>query len=167
MKKIVLFLLLFVATSLMAVAQTDSVNVSTDQKELAGPDDIDFFPEYPGGAKGLYKFLRKEIKYPDIALQYNVEGRVIMVFVVEKDGSVSQVMAEDCTINDYNRIKFEARTPEEQQLLREQFAFAFAKEGARVVRAMKRWKAGYKINEVTGKKEYQRVRFHLPINFSL
>ena len=160
--------MVFVAASLMsAEAQTDSVSVSTDQKELAGPDDVDFLPEYPGGTKRLYKFLSKELKYPAIALDYKVEGKVIMVFIVEKDGSVSEVMAKDCTINDYNRIKFEARSEEEQKLLREQFALAFAKEGARVVHAMKRWKAGYKINEVTGKKEYQRVRISLPINFWL
>lgn len=46
-------------------------------------------PEFPGGAAKLYEFLGKKMIYPEAAAQKGVQGRVIVQFVVEKDGSVS------------------------------------------------------------------------------
>lgn len=46
-------------------------------------------PAYPGGDEGLYSFFSGEINYPDIAKKAGIEGRVILSFIVEKDGSVS------------------------------------------------------------------------------
>ena len=46
-------------------------------------------PEYPGGPEALGEFLSKEIRYPKIALDNGITGTVLVEFVVEKDGSVS------------------------------------------------------------------------------
>ena len=48
-------------------------------------------PEYPGGQDALMDYLTREIQYPKAAKENNVHGRVIVQFVVEKDGSVSNV----------------------------------------------------------------------------
>jgi protein TonB len=46
---------------------------------------------FPGGQAKLMEFLRKELVYPQIAIDNNVQGRVIVQFVVNKDGSIQDV----------------------------------------------------------------------------
>lgn len=46
-------------------------------------------PEFPGGDKALMDFLRTHIKYPMHAAKFGVEGRVVVTFVVQRDGSVT------------------------------------------------------------------------------
>ena len=48
-------------------------------------------PEFPGGMSEAMKFLAKNIKYPVAAQQAKIEGRVIVQFVVERDGSISDI----------------------------------------------------------------------------
>ena len=52
---------------------------------------VEEMPEFPGGLAEAMKFLAKNINYPVAAQQAKIEGRVIVQFVVEKDGSVSDV----------------------------------------------------------------------------
>ncbi|MEQ9405428.1 MAG: energy transducer TonB [Cyclobacteriaceae bacterium] len=46
---------------------------------------------YPGGLKEFYKYLQKELKYPRQAQRMNVEGKVFVQYVVEKDGSLTDI----------------------------------------------------------------------------
>jgi len=48
-------------------------------------------PEYPGGVSQFNKFLSKNVRYPAAARENNTQGRVIVQFIVEKDGALSQV----------------------------------------------------------------------------
>ncbi len=48
-------------------------------------------PKFPGGDAELYKWLSRNIRYPEMAAQNNIQGRVTVQFVVEKDGSVGEV----------------------------------------------------------------------------
>jgi protein TonB len=48
-------------------------------------------PEYPGGNKALLEFIAKNLNYPDEALNNNIQGRVILKFVVKVDGSVGRI----------------------------------------------------------------------------
>ncbi|HHW81855.1 MAG TPA: TonB family protein, partial [Bacteroidales bacterium] len=48
-------------------------------------------PEFPGGMSALMKFLSDNIKYPVIAQENGIQGRVITNFVVERDGSITDV----------------------------------------------------------------------------
>ncbi len=52
---------------------------------------VEEMPEFPGGMGEAMKFLAKNIKYPVAAQQAKIEGRVIVQFVVERDGSISDV----------------------------------------------------------------------------
>ena len=54
---------------------------------------VEQMPEFPGGMGKAMKFLAKNIKYPVAAQQAKIEGRVIVQFVVGKDGSISDVHA--------------------------------------------------------------------------
>ena len=52
---------------------------------------VDQMPEFPGGDKGLYQFIADNIKYPAEAKEMGIKGRVFVNFIVEPDGSVSDI----------------------------------------------------------------------------
>jgi len=52
---------------------------------------VEEMPSFPGGTEEFYEFVANNLKYPRKALKANVEGKVIVQFVVEEDGDVSQV----------------------------------------------------------------------------
>ncbi|MDO4335864.1 MAG: energy transducer TonB [Bacteroidales bacterium] len=93
--------------------------------------------EFPGGMAALMKWLSNNIRYPEAAQQNDVQGRVIVKFVVEKDGSVSQAQIVKGVDKDLD------------------------KEALRVVNKMPKWQAG-KNNGVA-----VRSYFTLPVNFKL
>ena len=47
-------------------------------------------PEFPGGTEKLFDFLQENMHYPEIAEENGVQGRVVVTFVVEADGSISE-----------------------------------------------------------------------------
>ena len=71
----------------------------TDEDEIVEivKDDEEFFmvvenmPEFPGGDLGLMKFIQKNVRYPAIAKEYNITGKVYVSFIVDKQGSVTNV----------------------------------------------------------------------------
>lgn len=94
-------------------------------------------PEFPGGMKELLKFLQDNLKYPENAMKNNVQGRVIVQFVVEKDG-----------------------TPTEFKVLRSVDPDLDA-EALRVMKAMPKWKPGMQKGQVV------RVKFTVPVSFKI
>lgn len=52
---------------------------------------VDQMPQFPGGLNGLMEFLNTNIVYPTVAAEKNIEGKVLIQFVVEKDGSVGEI----------------------------------------------------------------------------
>ena len=94
-------------------------------------------PEFPGGMTALMKFLGDNIKYPVIAQENGIQGRVITNFVVERDGSISDV-----------------------QVVRGQDP-SLDREAVRVIKTMPKWKAGQQRGKPV------RVRFTLPVVFRL
>ena len=94
-------------------------------------------PEFAGGLQGFYKFLQKNLRYPADAQENSIAGRVVVSFVVEKDGSVSNIKV----------IKG--------------IGFGCDEEAVRVLRKSPKWQAG----EQNGKKV--RVQYTVPIAFNL
>ncbi len=93
--------------------------------------------EFPGGMGALMKFLSKNINYPEIAQENGIQGRVIVSFVVEKNGLPSQVKV------------VRGVDP------------ALDKEAIRVVKKMPAWKPGKQQGRAV------RQRFTLPVVFRL
>lgn len=54
-------------------------------------DVVEEMPQFPGGPSALFEYLAKSIKYPVIAEENGVQGRVLLTFVVERDGSITDV----------------------------------------------------------------------------
>ena len=99
--------------------------------------DIQKPPSFPGGERELLKFLAENIKYPPLARENNIQGNVALTFVVNKNGSVSDVT-----------------------ILRD-IGGGCGKEAVRVVHSMPKWNPG----EANGNPV--KVRFTLPVRFKL
>ena len=98
---------------------------------------VEQMPSFPGGTGALMQYLSKNIKYPPVAEEMGIQGRVICTFVVERDGSVSDI-----------RI---ARSVDP----------SLDKEAVRVVSAMPRWIPGRQNGQMV------RVKYTLPVTFRL
>ena len=111
--------------------------------EIEEEDDEEFFmvvenmPEFPGGDLGLMKYIQKNVKYPAIAKEYNITGRVFVSFIVDKKGSVTNVKIVRGVDKNLDA------------------------EAMRVVKSLPKYKPG----KQRGKSV--RVMFTIPINFTL
>ncbi|MBO7588727.1 MAG: TonB family protein, partial [Bacteroidaceae bacterium] len=94
-------------------------------------------PEFPGGQAALMEYLRKNIKYPAICRENNIQGRVLIQFVVNRDGSI---------------VDPEVVRSVEPHL---------DKEALRVISSMPKWKPGLQRGKPV------RVKFTVPVNFKL
>jgi TonB family protein len=98
----------------------------------------DIAPEFNGGRTAFLKFLMENVRYPQVAIEYDINGKVYLNFIIEVDGSVNEVIVQ----------KSVSRTID--------------KEAIRVVKASsKMWLPG-KING-----QPVRTYFTVPINFNL
>lgn len=100
-------------------------------------DVVEQMPSFPGGISGLRTYLNQNIRYPAEAQENCVQGRVVVSFVVEKDGHISDVTV------------LRSVDP------------SLDKEAIRVVRNMPRWTPGKQGGEPV------RVRYNVPVSFRL
>jgi TonB family protein len=72
-------------------AQTDSTPSPKDQEWVFDWMEIETPPSFPGGERGLQMFLANNIRYPTLARNNNIQGNVAVAFVVNRDGSISDI----------------------------------------------------------------------------
>lgn len=127
--------------------------------ELAGQDHA---PQFPGGIPVLRAFLSHNVKYPVEAEHYGVEGRVVVNFFVETDGTVSGVKVAKTEFKDrLSSKKFSKYSEQEKFAMREEGEDQLKEEAMRVVSKMPNWqpakRRGHKV----------RVKYTLPVTFRL
>ncbi len=137
--------------------ETESIEINTeDDKEaevvIAAPVEapveeeeeevvfvvVESMPEFPGGTQALFKYLSENVKYPVIAQENGIQGRVICQFVVNKDGSIVDV-----------------------EVVRSGGDPSLDKEAVRVIKSMPKWKPGKQRGKAV------RVKYTVPVNFKL
>jgi TonB family protein len=112
----------------------DTVPVTSKDKVFTA---VDQSPEFPGGITEFYQFLGRTIRYPAEMRRNNIQGRVIITFVVEKDGSLSNIVV--------------LRSP----------GYGSAEESARVMALCPKWHPGMQNGKPV------RVQYTVPISFTL
>lgn len=111
--------------------------------EIEEEDDDEFFmvvenmPVFPGGDLGLMKYIQKNVKYPPIAKEYNITGKVYVQFIVDKSGTVTNVKVVRGVDKNLDA------------------------EAVRVVKSLPKYKPGKQRGKPV------RVMFTIPINFTL
>lgn len=69
----------------------DDVKINGKNVSVYQLQSLDVEPEYPGGVNGLMSFLAQNLVYPESAMEGNIQGKVVVKFVVTRDGSVANV----------------------------------------------------------------------------
>lgn len=144
--KTLLALLLFVCSSSVMAQTLDSIkNVSNSETQVGNPPStqkrgykvVDEMPSFPGGTAALMQYLASNVRYPAEAQKKGVQGRPVIAFIVERDGSLSNfavVSSVDPSLD---------------------------KEALRVVSSMPKWKPG------KNKGVPVRVKYNVPVSFKL
>ena len=120
-----------------AVISSEKTVLPPQQKDNRIFTEVENAPNYPGGVDKFYKFLQQNIKYPAEARNKKVQGKVFVSFIVEKDGSLSDL-----------------------KIIRDPGA-GCGNEALRVMKLSPKWNAGVQ----NGHKV--RVQYTLPISFTL
>jgi TonB family protein len=94
-------------------------------------------PEFPGGMTAMMQFLAENVCYPEAAEKAGTQGRVIATFIVEKDGSITNIKIVKSVSKELDA------------------------EAKRVIEAMPNWKPGKQSGEPV------RVKYTIPITFRL
>lgn len=123
-------------------------------------------PQFPGGDVKLMEFISRNIKYPEIATENDVQGRVIVRFIVEKDGSLTnpEVLATSPGIGEAIPIEVTSyKTEKERQDAEDHNAGvqALRDEAIRVVKAMPKWIPGKQNGKVV------RCKYSIPVTYRL
>ena len=127
--KVALMMLVLLFSFTTSTAQTKKNDMVFDVVEV--------MPQYPGGQIAMLKYIMENIKYPEQAMKEGIQGRVTVSFIVEKDGSISNVKP---VLSVHPLLN---------------------KEAVRVVESMPKWSPG----KQNGKPV--RVRFNVPVMFKL
>ena len=90
MKALFFISTLFLGTQKPVVPTITLLNPKYHQEELAFTA-VENPPSFPGGQAELYRFLRKNLAYPSEAMKNKVGGKVILRFIVEKDGLITHI----------------------------------------------------------------------------
>lgn len=98
---------------------------------------VEVSPSFPGGEGAFAKYLNKNIRYPAVARENNVQGRVVLTFVVERDGSLTDI-----------------------KVIRS-LGSGTDDEAMRVLKASPKWKPGIQNGKPV------RVQYSIPVSFAL
>ena len=113
------------------------VDEKPKEEETKVFDVVEQMPQFPGGPNALFEYLSKNIKYPVVAEENGIQGRVIVTFVVERDGSITDVKV--------------AKSVDP----------SLDKEAQRVVKSMPHWIPGKQNGSAV------RVKYTVPVTFRL
>ncbi|WP_410221101.1 energy transducer TonB [Pedobacter sp.] len=116
----------------------------TDESGLGGKSNtiydgtgIDVYPEFPGGMNAWAKYIQRNLRYPVMAQEEGVQGKVYLSFVIEKDGSITDVK------------------------VLKGIGYGCDEEAVRVIKKSPKWQVGKQNNTAV------RVRYNMPISYTL
>ena len=112
-----------------------NINIFAQQNTIY--EIVEEIPEFPGGVAKMNEYLGNNIIYPEYAVDNNIEGKVILEFVIDIDGTITDI-----------KIKHSVHE-------------SLDNEALRVVKSMPKWKPGKNDGKLV------RVKYTLPIGFSL
>ncbi len=118
--------------------------------------------QYPGGQAALMQYLAQNIRYPKISAENGVQGRVLVQFVIEKDGSLSnfKVVKDAKPVSDGITVNAQGTTAEGNDIPKEAYG-ALNIEALRVLRGMPKWIPAKQRGQVV------RLKYTIPVTFRL
>ena len=146
--------------------------ITVNDKEVFSKEDsiynvVAVNPSFPGGDEELWKFVSTNIRYPQVCKEFGVAGRVLISFVVEKDGSITNIKktrAPEKELSQVDVTSYMEKNPESTEKLEagQDLGDLLYEEGVRVLKLMPKWEPAK-----DKKDNVVRSRFMLPIMFRL
>lgn len=131
---------LLATLSVLALLLMVNTNAMAQSKKVANDkvlEKAEVMPQFPGGDQAMMKFVSENVQYPEEAKEKEISGRVLVGFIVEKDGSVNEV-----------------------KIVRG-IGGGCDEEAVRVVKAMPKWKPGKQDGKTV------RVSYTMPFFFKM
>jgi protein TonB len=131
---------LLATLSVLAILFTINTTAMAQNKKTSNDkvfEKVEDMPEFPGGEQAMMKFVSENVQYPEEAKEKEISGRVLVGFIVEKDGSVNEV-----------------------KIVRG-IGGGCDEEAVRVVKAMPKWKPGKQDGKTV------RVSYTMPFFFKM
>ena len=117
-------------------------------------------PHFRNGPADLFRWLSFNVKYPKEAQKNKVEGRVIVVFVVDTDGSIVHVHPVESQVHFIDKEKALKATGKSEEEMTNYFGNMFQDEARRVLESMPKWKPGIQFGKPV------RVKYTVPLTFA-
>lgn len=111
---------------------------------------VEQMPEFPGGQNAMMTYIGKNMRYPQVARELNLQGKVYLSFIVDDQGNVFDVNVLRAAINDLPDADPAKPSPAKQAMIN---------EAVRVVRSMPKWMPGKQNGRAVN------CKFTLPISF--
>ncbi len=118
MKKILSYILLSVITVFFSAPLFALHNPAAENNDTTIYRVVDRQPEFPGGYAALKSYIADHLQYPQTAIKRKAQGRVMTTFVIEKDGSISNISV--------------SQSPDE----------SLSNEAIRIIQSFPRWQPG-------------------------
>ena len=131
---------LLTVMSVLAILLMVNTNAMAQNKKKANDkvlEKAEVMPEFPGGEQAMMKFVAENVQYPEEAKEKEISGRVLVSFIVEKNGSINEVKVMKGIGGGCNE------------------------EAVRVISAMPKWKPGKQEGKPV------RVSYMMPITYKL
>lgn len=146
-------------------ALSDDQEIPTIQNAIHDDPIFDIVEEpaqYPGGQAALMQYIAQNIRYPKISAENGVQGRVLVQFVIEKDGSLSnfKVVKDAKPVSDGITVNAQGTTAEGNDIPKEAYG-ALNIEALRVLRGMPNWTPAKQRGQTV------RMKYTLPVTFRL
>ena len=156
----------------ITVGGKNVAKITLEGKEVLNKEDsiynvVAHNAKYPGGDTECFKFLSENMRYPKLCQYFGVQGRVIINFVVEKDGSISNIRklrGAGKVLSEVDVTSYKEKNPESTEELKagQDLGDLLYEEAVRVMKLMPKWEpAKDKDGNVV------RSRFVLPVTFRL
>jgi TonB family protein len=118
----------------LLICQLSRAQITAD-KDTVKKKHIEIVPEYPGGEKAFQNYIARNLQYPGVANLIGIEGRVVVSFIIERDGTVTNVYPKQCV------------------------GAGCESEAVKVIAGSKKWKPGIQDGKPV------RVMYAVPIDF--
>lgn len=127
--------------------------------ETAVFDCGEIMPKFPGGDRALMEFIRTNLHYPDLAMEYGATGRVITTFVVDSLGYTSNYKVTKIMKLKYDTLRLSQESADRQRQLKEQIEQQLGEESHRILSLMPKWTPGNQFGHPVN------VKYCVPVPF--
>ena len=127
--------------------------------ETAVFDCGEIMPKFPGGDRALMEFIRTNLHYPDLAMEYGATGRVITTFVVDSLGYTSNYKVTKIMKLQYDTLRLSQESADRQRQLKEQIEQQLGEESLRILSLMPKWTPGNQFGHPVN------VKYCVPVAF--